>query len=161
MTDPKDPEPSPLDARALIQLWREYGKRFTVFVPAHQPVPELWGPDLPERDARERTNPQYLKHWKFFGRTREFLREYYAQYQILQGPSLFFDCLVPHFQTKIKYSGQMTNTASLRALRSRTSTTGTKRLFGWDSSGAKPDSPAALYVVSATGVLFTDRIRIV
>jgi hypothetical protein len=103
MANIEDTESPPSDACALIQLWRQYGKRFGGFVPAHQPVPEIWDPDLPERGAKEKTNPQYLKHWKFFGRTREFLREYYARYQILQGPSLFFDCLVPHFQKKIQY----------------------------------------------------------
>ena len=103
MSGPDDAAISPLDACALVERWRAYGERFAVFLPEHQPVPEVWEAGVPQQDARGRTNPQYLKHWKFFSRTREFLRERYAEDGILQGPSLFFDCLVPHFQKKIRH----------------------------------------------------------
>ena len=68
------------DACTLVELWRAYGERFAVFLPEHQPVPETWEPSIAEKDARGRINPQYLKHWKFFSRTREFLRERYADH---------------------------------------------------------------------------------
>ena len=65
------------------------------------PAPTTWEPDVEEFDDKERTNPHYLKHWKFFGKTKDFLRERYAKYHILQGPSLTFDCLVRKYQRRI------------------------------------------------------------
>ncbi|MGO9121788.1 MAG: hypothetical protein ACLQPD_29775 [Desulfomonilaceae bacterium] len=42
-----------------------------------------------------------LKHWKFFAQTKDFLRERYSKYHILQGPTLAFDCLVRKYQPSI------------------------------------------------------------
>jgi hypothetical protein len=103
MSAPDDTEITHPDACTLVELWRAYGERFAVFLPEHQPVPETWEPNIAEKDTRGRIDPQYLKHWKFFARTREFLRERYADQAILRGPSLFFDCLVPHFQKKMRH----------------------------------------------------------
>lgn len=103
MSGPDPAAISPPDACALVERWRAYGERFAVFLPEHQPIPETWEPNIAEKDTRGRINPQYLKQWKFFARTREFLRERYADHKILQGPSLFFDCLVPHFQKRIRH----------------------------------------------------------
>jgi hypothetical protein len=102
MLSPDDTEITRPDACALVGLWRAYGERFAVFLPEHQPIPERWEPSIAEKDTRGRVNPQYLKHWKFFSRTREFLRDRYRDHRILQGPSLFFDCLVPRFQKKMR-----------------------------------------------------------
>jgi hypothetical protein len=44
-----------------------------------------------------------LKHWEQLFPTKDFLRERYAQYKILQGPSLDFDCLVPKFHDRITH----------------------------------------------------------
>lgn len=102
MTGSNDHTDSSEDAAAsLVELWREYGKRFTVLVPEQQPVPEVWDPQVPETDDKGRTNPQYLKHWKFLDRTKEFLRDHYSDYGILEGPSLYFNCLVPKFQDRM------------------------------------------------------------
>ena len=103
MTDPKDRDKQDLDPQSVIEAWREYGKRFTVFVPEYQPVPDIWEPDIPEYDDKGKTNPQYLKHWKFLQRTKDFLREHYGKYRILEGPPLYFDCLVPKFQDRMRH----------------------------------------------------------
>jgi hypothetical protein len=79
------------------------GLRFSVFVPAHQPKPDTWDPDVEEFDEKGRVNAHYLKHWKFFVRTKEFLRERYSKYRVLESPSLFFDCLVLKFQNPMHY----------------------------------------------------------
>jgi len=54
-----------------------------------------------EFDEKGRVNPHYIKHWKFFSRTKEFLHRRYAQHHILEGPTLIFDCLVGKFQAPI------------------------------------------------------------
>lgn len=101
MDDPKD-----LDEKRneLVKAWHDYGLRFSVFVPAQQPAPTTWDPDVAEFDDKGRVNPHYLKHWKFLPRTKDFLRARYAKYEILLGPTLFFDCLVPKFQDRMKYA---------------------------------------------------------
>jgi hypothetical protein len=87
------------DQRAeLLKLWREYGKTYNVFVPAEQPDPRNWDRPLPEPDEKGTLDPQGLKHWRYFEKARDFLRERYADHGILVGPSLIFDCLVPKFQ---------------------------------------------------------------
>ena len=62
MQDPKD-----LDEKLnkLVEAWHAYGAQFTVFVPQQQPAPTTWEPDVEEFDDKGRTNPHYLKHWKF------------------------------------------------------------------------------------------------
>ncbi|MFC1833868.1 hypothetical protein ACFL2Q_03925 [Thermodesulfobacteriota bacterium] len=100
MPDPKD---STIDRDEFVKAWHEYGLQFSVFVPEHQPKPDTWEPDVAEFDARGRVNPHYLKHWKFLARTKEFLRERYPEHGILEGPTLFFDCLVRKFQKKMYY----------------------------------------------------------
>jgi hypothetical protein len=87
------------DKRAeLLNLCREYGKTYNVFVPAEQPDPHDWDRELPKPDEKGILDPQGLKHWQYFEKTRDFLRERYADHGILAGPSLFFDCLVPKYQ---------------------------------------------------------------
>ncbi len=98
-----DPMDTILDRDEFVKAWHEYGLRFSVFVPDHQPKPETWEPDVAEFDEKDRVNPHYLKHWKFLPRTKEFLRERYAKHEILQGPTLFFDCLVSEFQKPMHY----------------------------------------------------------
>jgi len=85
----------------LVEAWHAYGGQFSLFVPQQQPAPTTWEPDVEELDEKGRTNPHYLKHWKFFGKTKDFLRERYAKYHILQGPRLTFDCLVNKYQHRI------------------------------------------------------------
>jgi hypothetical protein len=82
----------------LLKLWREYGKTYNVFVPVEQPDPRNWDRELPEPDDKGTLDPQALKHWRYFERTRDFLRERYADHGILVGLALTFDCLVPKFQ---------------------------------------------------------------
>jgi hypothetical protein len=85
----------------LVAAWQAYGEQFTVFVPAQQPAPSTWKPEVEEFDDNGRVNPHYLKHWKFFARTKELLRQRYGKYHILEGPTLLFDCLVRKFQAPI------------------------------------------------------------
>jgi hypothetical protein len=82
----------------LLKLWREYGKTYHVFVPVEQPDPHDWDRELPKPDDKGTFDPQGLKHWRYFERTRDFLRERYTDHGILAGPALIFDCLVPKFQ---------------------------------------------------------------
>lgn len=87
------------DKRAeLLKLWREYGKAYNVFVPREQPDPHQWDRELPKPDHKGTLDPQGLKHWRYFEKTRDFLRERYSHHGILAGPALVFDCLVPKFQ---------------------------------------------------------------
>jgi hypothetical protein len=82
----------------LLRLWHEYGKAYNVFVPAEQPDPHDWDHPLPVPDDKGTLDPQALKHWRYFERTRDFLRQRYSEHEILAGPALVFDCLVPKFQ---------------------------------------------------------------
>jgi hypothetical protein len=93
------------DKRAeLLKLWREYGKAYNVFVPAEQPDPRDWDRELPTPDDKGTLDPQGLKHWRYLEKTRDFLRERYADHGILAGPVLVFDCLVPKFQKPLAIS---------------------------------------------------------
>ncbi len=85
----------------MVDKWHQYGERFTVFTPDEQPAPDIWEPELPGYDDRGKLNPNALKHWQYLFPTKDFLRHRYAKQNILQGPSLFFDCLVPRFQDGI------------------------------------------------------------
>jgi hypothetical protein len=87
----------------MVQAWHQYGNTFSVFSPAEQPAPGIWEPDLPGFNDKERLHPDALKHWQYVFPTKDFLRHGYAKYKILQGPSLFFDCLVPRFQPGIHH----------------------------------------------------------
>lgn len=98
-----DPEDTTIDRDEFVRAWHEHGLRFSVFVPDHQPKPDTWEPDVEEFDEKGRTNPHYLKHWKFLSQTKDFLRHRYAKHKILIGPTLFFDCLVPKFQDRMTY----------------------------------------------------------
>jgi len=64
-------------------------------VPAEQPDSHDWDRELPKPDDKGNLDPQRLKHWRYFEKTRDFLRKLYAEYGILSGPSLIFDGLVP------------------------------------------------------------------
>jgi hypothetical protein len=96
-----DPESRDEERNKLIQAWHAYGAEFSVFVPEQQPSPSTWEPDVAEFDEKGRVNPHYLKHWKFFAQTRDFLKERYAKYHILETPSLFFDCPIQKFRPRI------------------------------------------------------------
>jgi hypothetical protein len=98
-----DDEETSLDRDEFAKAWHDYGLRFSVFVPDHQPKPDTWEPDVEEFDSAGKVNPHYLKHWKFLSRTKEFLRDRYSEHQILQGPTLYFDCLVRKFQKPMYY----------------------------------------------------------
>jgi hypothetical protein len=99
----EDPEDFPVDPDEFIRAWHEYGLRFSVFVPDQQPKPDTWEPDVQEFDKKGLVNPHYFKHWKYFAPTKDFLRQRYAEYRILQGPTLFFDCLVPQFHNPMRH----------------------------------------------------------
>jgi hypothetical protein len=85
----------------MVETWHQYGDTFSVFTPDEQPAPKIWEPELPGCDDKGRLHPDALKHWQYLFPTKDFLRHRYAKHGILQGPSLFFDCLVPHFQPRI------------------------------------------------------------
>jgi hypothetical protein len=85
----------------LVKAWHEYGLRFSMFAPAHQPAPTTWEPDVKEFDAKGRVNPQYLKHWKFLPRSKDFPRERYAKHHIFEVPTRFFDFLVRKFRDRM------------------------------------------------------------
>jgi hypothetical protein len=91
------------DDKELLRAWHEYGKTFSAFVPEEQPFPEIWEPEIPEPDDKGRLHIQAPKHWQYLFPTRDFLRDRYAQFHILEGPSLQFDCLVPKFQKRMYY----------------------------------------------------------
>ena len=78
----------------LVQAWHEYGETFSVFLPEDQPAPDEWDPVIPNADDKGRLDPQALKHWRYLYETKEFVSQRYAQYGILQSPSLWFDCMV-------------------------------------------------------------------
>lgn len=90
-----------MDRDELVEVWRRYGARFSVFSPFDQPRPMNWEPEIEEFDEKGRTNPIFLTHWKFLEKTKEFLRDRYREHKILDGPSLLFDCLVPKIQKRI------------------------------------------------------------
>jgi len=96
-----DPKSRDEERNKLVHAWHDYGAEFSVFVPQQQPAPTTWEPDVEEFDGKGRVNPHYLKHWKFFAQTRNFLKERYAKCHILENPSLFFDCLIRKFQPRI------------------------------------------------------------
>jgi hypothetical protein len=87
----------------MMEIWHEYGQTFNSFVPEEQPFPEEWEPDVPGPDEKGRLSPQVLKHFDQLFPTKEFLRQRYAGHHILEGPSLWFDCLVPKFQRRMHY----------------------------------------------------------
>lgn len=98
MDDPKERDD---ESNKLVEAWHAYGAQFTVFVPQQQPAPTTWDPDMDEFGEKGRVSPHYLKHWKYLDQTKDFLRERYAKYKILQGPSLIFECLIRKFQRRI------------------------------------------------------------
>jgi hypothetical protein len=85
----------------MVERWHHYGQTFSVFTPDEQPAPDIWEPNLPGYDDKGKLHPNALKHWQYLFPTKDFLGHRYAKYGILQAPSLFFDCLVPHFQKRI------------------------------------------------------------
>lgn len=85
----------------LVQIWHEFGERFGLFVPEEQPAPTAWDTPVPEPDEKGVLDPQALKHWRQLFPTKDFLRSRYGKFRILEGPSLYFDCLVPKFHTRI------------------------------------------------------------
>jgi hypothetical protein len=103
MNDINDQKDLDAERDWMMERWHEYGREFGVFVPEQQPAPEVWEPDLPPPDEKGRLDPQVLKHWEQLFPTKNFLRERYAQYKILQGSTLDFDCLVPKFQRKMTH----------------------------------------------------------
>jgi hypothetical protein len=66
----------------LLKLWREYGKAYNVFIPQEQPDPHQWDRELPRPDHKSTLDPQGVKHWRYFEKTRDFLRQRYASYGI-------------------------------------------------------------------------------
>jgi hypothetical protein len=85
----------------MVERWHQYGETFSVFTSDEQPAPKIWEPELPGLDDKGKLHPNALKHWQNLFPTKDFLRHRYAKHGILQGPSLFFDCLVPRFQDRI------------------------------------------------------------
>jgi hypothetical protein len=97
---------TPMDRDKIVEIWKQYGKTYNVFVPDDQPMPkgEEWDRPVPEVSDTGTIDPQLMKHWRLFQATKGFLRHKYAQYGILRGPGLTFDCLVPQFQKPMKMS---------------------------------------------------------
>jgi len=95
-----------MDRDKLVEIWKQYGKAYNVFVPDDQPMPkgEGWEHAVPEVSATGTVDPQLMKHWRLFQTSKGFLRHKYAQHGILRGPRLTFDCLVPQFQKPLKVS---------------------------------------------------------
>lgn len=87
----------------MVEIWHEYGQTFNSFVPQEQPFPDEWEPEVPETDDKGRLGPQALKHWEQLFPTKELLHQRYADFHILEGPSLDFDCIVPKFQRRMHY----------------------------------------------------------
>ncbi len=54
MDNPKDTN---VDRNEFVKAWHEYGLRFSVFVPDHQPKPDTWEPDVAEFDDKGRSTP--------------------------------------------------------------------------------------------------------
>jgi DNA-binding transcriptional ArsR family regulator len=104
MVDPEDPKDLDAERNWMMERWHEYGREFGVFVPEQQPAPEVWEPDLPPPDEKGRLDPQVLKHWEQLFPTKDFLRERYAKYHLLEGPTLDFNCLVPKFHDRITHT---------------------------------------------------------
>ncbi len=98
MNSKEDPKDSEDQRDVLLKLWREYGKTYNVFVPVEQPDPHDWDRELPKPDDKGTLDPQGLKHWRYLEKTRDFLRERYADHGIVGDPSLIFDSRVPYFQ---------------------------------------------------------------
>ncbi len=96
-----DTEDRDEERNKLVEAWHAYGAEFPVFVPQQQPAPTVWDPDVDEFDDKGQVNPHYLKHWKLFPQTKDFLKERYSKFKILQGPALIFDCLIRKFQPRI------------------------------------------------------------
>ena len=97
----EDPKSRDEELNELVKAWHDYGAQFSAFVPRQQPAPTVWEPDVEQFDHKGRTDPNYLKHWKFFARTKEFLRQRYTKHNILRSPALVFDCLIRQFQPRI------------------------------------------------------------
>jgi hypothetical protein len=95
-----------MDRDKIARIWKQYGETYNVFVPDDQPTPrgEGWDRPVPEVSATGTVDPQLMKHWRLFQATKGFLRHKFAQYGILRGPGLTFNCLVPQFQRPMKMS---------------------------------------------------------
>jgi hypothetical protein len=100
MSDEKDLN---TERTRIMEIWDEYGRTFNAFVPEEQPYPDEWEAHVPGPDAKGRLCPQVLKHWEQLFPTKPFLRERYAEHHILEGPTLWFDCLVTKFQKRMKF----------------------------------------------------------
>jgi hypothetical protein len=50
---------------------------------------------LAKPDDKGTLDPQALKHWRYFEKTRYFLRQRYSDHGILAGPAIIFDCPIP------------------------------------------------------------------
>jgi hypothetical protein len=87
----------------MMEIWHEYGKTFNSLVTEEQPYPEEWEPSVPGPDEKGRFSPQALKHWEQLFPSKEFRRERYSELHILEGPSFWFDCLVPKFHGRMRY----------------------------------------------------------
>jgi hypothetical protein len=93
-----DTKPLEDERGQLLKLRHDSGKAYNVFVPEEQPHPHNWDRPLPAPDDQGTLDPQAVKHWRYFEKTRDFLRQRYSGHRILLGPPLTFDCLVPKFQ---------------------------------------------------------------
>ena len=83
---------------SMMEAWQAYASRFFIAPEEEQLPPDEWGKEFPEPDTAGKVNALDLKHWRYWGETRAFLRE---RYGLLSRPSLTFDCRVPHFQHRV------------------------------------------------------------
>jgi len=93
-----------MDRDKVVEIWKQYGATYNIFVPGEQPSPKGvgWDRPMPELSQTGAFDPQLMKHWRFFAATRNFLRRRYAKHGIMQSPALTFDCLVPKYQKPLK-----------------------------------------------------------
>jgi hypothetical protein len=99
----KDPKDSDDQRDIMLKAWHEYGKNFSAFPPEEQPFPDIWEPEIPGPDEKGRLHLDALKHWEYLFPNKDFLHQRYAKYHVLEGPSLWFDCLVPKRQRRIRH----------------------------------------------------------
>ena len=132
----------------------------SVFVPQQQPAPTTWEPDVEEFDDKGRTNPHYVKHWKFFAQTKDFLRR--ALRQVPYPPRPHSDLRLPNPQIPAPHFQQIlcrTSTAIRSSTRSKTATSGTSGPYAWTSSIGRLAFGAGRICVNEIGAYSTAATR--
>ncbi len=79
--------------KQMVEALHEYGERFSMFVPHEQPIPQVLSLYSGTVDHKGRVDHRMLRHWTYYQETREFLKDRYAQFHVLETPAVRFDCL--------------------------------------------------------------------